>query len=155
MKKAAGFLSTFLKIGALICTFALLATVILQVYARFFMSSAPAWTEEASRIFFIYAISFAAGSAYKQNYYVSLDLISGRLGSEVERIIRNIAEGAVFLLFFIMMIFSIEFIRIGLTETSPSLGFNMSLAFGSMFFLSFSISFFSGMRIIQRFINKP
>ena len=62
-----------LKYGTLICTYAFIASVLIQIYARFFMESAPSWTEEASRLFFVYAIAFASGLAYRDGYYVALD----------------------------------------------------------------------------------
>lgn len=142
--------SKFLKAGTLLTTLALLITVIIQVYGRFLMKTAPAWTEEASRIFFIYAISFASGLAYKQNYFVFLDLITAKTGSQAESILRNISEFAAFVLFGTMTVVFIIFIKIGYTETSPSLGINMSFAFASMLIMSVSISFFAGSSILKR-----
>ncbi|NJO01809.1 MAG: TRAP transporter small permease subunit [Bacteroidia bacterium] len=59
----------------MVCTAGLLGAVLVQIVARFMLVQAPAWTEELARIFFIYAVSFAAGLALKQNYFVAIDLV--------------------------------------------------------------------------------
>jgi len=52
-------LTQFLKYGTLLTSTGFVFTVSLQIFARFFLSDVPPWTEEASRILFIYAIEFA------------------------------------------------------------------------------------------------
>lgn len=149
MKKPSYYLSYFLKIGTLVSTAALILSVLVQIYGRFFMDNAPPWTEEASRLFFIYAISFAAGLAYKQQYYVFLDLISSHLNPKSNRMLEGFVNLMVFILFLIVTIFSVFYIRMGLSERSPSLGIRMSVSFASIFLLAGSICFFSGAKIIQ------
>lgn len=149
MRKAACYFSYFLKIGTLITTMGLMASVLIQIYARFFMENAPSWTEEASRVLFIYAISFASGLAYKQNYFVFLDLLSGRLSSKSEVILKNTVNMIVFLLFLIIAVYAVAYIKLGLAESSPSLGMNMSVSFFSMLLMAVSICFFSGIKIIE------
>ena len=43
------FLSKFLKYGTLLTSLGFIITVSLQIFARFFLSDVPPWTEEASR----------------------------------------------------------------------------------------------------------
>lgn len=143
------FVSRILKYGTLFSTMVLILSVLVQIYARFFMDSAPSWTEEASRLFFIYAISFASGLAFKQNYFVSLDLISARLSKKGNAILEIIVTGLVLILFFVMTIFSIFYIKLGYIEKSPSLGFNMSISFTSILLMSLAICFFASLRFIQ------
>ncbi|MCG8306442.1 MAG: TRAP transporter small permease [Cytophagales bacterium] len=153
MKKATRIISRLLKIGTLLSTIALVLSVLVQIYARFFTDTAPSWTEEASRLFFIYAICFAAGPAYKQRYFVSLDLITGRLNEKGNLWLETFVTSLVFLLFLVVAIFSISYIRLGHIEKSPSLGFNMSTGFASILLMSVSVCFFSFMNI-SRLIKK-
>ena len=74
-----------LKIGTLVSTIGLIGTVSLQIFARFFLASDPSWTEEASRLFFIYAVSFASGIALKNNSYVGLDLFYNMREKHISR----------------------------------------------------------------------
>lgn len=148
-------ISRFLKLGALASTSALILSVIVQIYARFFMENAPSWTEEASRVFFIYAISFASGLAFKQHYYVFLDLITPRLTSKMDSMLELLVNILVLLLFLVVTVFSIPYIVMGLDERSPSLGFNMAISFASMFLMGASLCFYSSVKIYRLIHRKP
>jgi len=154
MKSLVKLVGRFLKLGTLLSTTALILSVLVQIYARFFMENAPSWTEEASRLFFIYAICFASGLALKQNYFVSLDLITNFLSEKSNKILETILTAMVFLLFFVMAIYSVSYIQLGFVEKSPSLGFNMSISFTSILLMSISICFFAGIRIFQ-LLKRP
>jgi TRAP-type C4-dicarboxylate transport system permease small subunit len=149
MKRPGYYLSYFLKIGTLVSTSALVLSVLVQIYGRFFLDNTPPWTEEASRLFFIYAVAFAAGLAYKQQYFVFLDLISGKLGPKSDRLLEVSVNILVFMLFLTIAVFSLLYIRMGLSENSPSLGFNMSIGFASILLMAASICFFSGVKILR------
>lgn len=143
MKRISRILGRILKYGTLISTLGLIGTVLLQIFARFLLESAPSWTEEASRFLFIYAISFAAGLAMKQKYYVHLDLIFNKLSPKGQQLLEFLIASLVVLLFGIFTFFSIQFISLGHAETSPSMSIPMSFAFLSMFVMGISISFFA------------
>lgn len=143
MKRLSRILSRILKIGTLLSSLALIGTVLLQIFARFLLASAPSWTEEASRFLFIYAISFAAGLAMKQKYYVHLDLIFNKLSKKGQHILEFIIALLIVFLFGIFSFFSISFIQLGHAETSPSMSIPMSFAFLSMFIMGISITFFA------------
>jgi TRAP-type C4-dicarboxylate transport system permease small subunit len=155
MKKLERLISRLLKYGTLISTLALILSVVVQIYARFFMDNAPSWTEEASRVFFIYAISFASGLAFKQHYYVFLDLISNRLNEKADKYFELMVNLLIFLLFLVIALYSIPYIQMGLDERSPSLGFNMAISFTSMFILGSSLCFYSFLKIFQLIHRKP
>lgn len=140
-----------LKIGTLCATVGFIFTVILQIYARFFLEDAPSWTEEASRLFFIYAIAFAAGLALKNKYYVHLDMFFNRFSNSIRKRIELIIPVVTFLLFAIIMVFSIQLIILGLPEKSPSMGFTMGFAFISVFIMSVAICYYSFFQILKTF----
>ncbi|MEM1124879.1 MAG: TRAP transporter small permease subunit, partial [Bacteroidota bacterium] len=79
------YFTKFLKYGTLISTYGLIGSVLLQIFARFFLTNTPAWTEEASRLFFIYAMAFAAGLALKSDEYVALDLFFEKLSPVLQK----------------------------------------------------------------------
>lgn len=143
MKRTNKIIGKILKYGTLLSTFALIGTVLLQIFARFFLESAPSWTEEASRFLFIYAISFAAGLAMKQNYYVHLDLIFNKLSLKGQKWLEFLISALIVLLFGIFTFYAIQFIQLGHAEKSPSMAIRMSFAFGSMFIMGASITYFA------------
>jgi TRAP-type transport system small permease protein len=138
-----------LKYGVLICTFAFVASVLLQIFARFFLSNTPAWTEEASRLFFIYAIAFSAGIAVKDGYYVSLEYFFNKFPDRL----RNRVEKAILvlnsLLFAVITIYAFQFVGMGTREYAPSMSIPMSVAFFSMVIMFASLCFYS----IRQFIK--
>ncbi|WP_339713772.1 TRAP transporter small permease subunit [uncultured Kriegella sp.] len=131
-----------LKIGTLLSTWGLMATVLLQIFCRFSPFDTPSWTEEASRLFFIYAMSFAAGLAMKNEFYVHLDMFYNRFSARLKKILNVAIPIVTLLLFLVMAFYSIQFIILGIPEKSPSMGFNMGLAFISMFIMATSISYY-------------
>lgn len=142
-----------LKYGALISTWGLILTVLLQIFCRFTPIATPSWTEEASRIFFIYAMSFAAGLAMKNDYYVHLDMFYNRFPPRFQRFLVKAIPVITFFLFGIMAIYAIQFIVLGVPEQSPSMGFNMGIAFFSMFIMSVSICYYLWVKIRKNFKN--
>ncbi|WP_273565472.1 TRAP transporter small permease [Maribacter halichondriae] len=144
----------FLKIGTLLGTFGFLAAVLLQIFARFFLESAPSWTEEASRLFFIYAISFAAGLALKSNYYVALDTFYNIFDHRFKRILNWGIPISIFLLFAIIAVYTIPLIVLGLDEKSPSLKFPMAVAFFSILIMVTSICYYSYKKVTSLLKNR-
>lgn len=150
MKMGDKMITRFLETGTLVGAAGLIGTVILQIVSRrFFTENAPSWTEEASRFFFIYAISFAAGLAQREGYFVSMDYVYRKFNERIKKWLDLIIVSFSFVLFLIMGIFSIQFILIGTTETSPGLELPMSIAFTSMFIMSGSILYYLVNQLIQ------
>ena len=137
------YITKFLKYGTLISTYCLIGSVLLQIFARFFLANTPAWTEEASRLFFIYAMAFAAGLALKSDEYVALDLFFEKLSPTLKKRLLMLVQGLTLLLFGIMAIFSLKFVQLGLPESAPSMKISMAIAFFSMFLMSASVCYFA------------
>ncbi len=152
MRKGIG---KILKIGTLLSTWGLITMVLLQIICRFSWFETPSWTEEASRILFIYAISFASGLALKSsNYYVALDAFYNRFNPKFKRFLDKSIPVVIFLLFAIFTFYSIQFISLGMIEKSPSMGFNMGVAFCSMFIIGSTLCFYAWHKIVKAFKRK-
>ncbi|NND06144.1 MAG: TRAP transporter small permease [Saprospiraceae bacterium] len=132
-----------LKYGVLLSTYALVASVVLQIFARFFLTTTPPWTEAASRLFFIYSTAFAAGLALQHRYYVHLDVFFELLPKVMQKWLRLFIPLFTLLLFGLMTIYSITFIVYGHREFSPSMGIRMSYVFASTFILGASVSYYA------------
>ena len=132
-----------LEWGTIISAFGLIFTVILQIVTRrFFTDIAPPWTEEISRFFFIYTISFGAGLAQREGYFVSMDYFYRKLNQKYKGYVDVVISMVSIVLFVFMTGYSIHFILLGLEETSPSLGIPMSLTFASMFIMSGTVLYY-------------
>ncbi len=140
-------ITRILKYGTLISTYCLIGSVLLQIYSRFFLDKTPPWTEEASRIFFIYTIAFAAGLAFKNDYYVYLDILFVRMSAKVKRKLLLGINVLTMAMFLIMAVYSVQLIYLGLREKSPTLEIPMAVSFVSMFLLSASIAYFAFLEV--------
>ena len=152
MRKAIG---KILKIGTLVSTWGLIAMVLLQIICRFSWFETPSWTEEASRILFIYAISFASGLALKSsNYYVALDAFYNRFNPKFKLFLDKSIPIMIFVLFAVFAFYSIRFINLGMIEKSPSMGFNMGVSFCSMFIIGATLCYYAWHKVVKAFKRK-
>ena len=132
-------LSKLLSIGTLLSAIGFIGATSVQIFARFFLANAPSWTEEASRFFFIYAMSFAAGLALRDKYYVELDIFYRKFPKKLRKLTDLVVQLSTIVLFAIMGIFSVQYIILGSIETSPSMKIPMSFAFFSMTLMSLTL----------------
>lgn len=144
------FLSKFLKYGTLLTSIGFIFSVTLQIYARFFLNDVPPWTEEASRMLFIYAIAFSSGLAYRGNYFVFLEAFYAGFSQRTKRIIDLISPLFSLLLFGICAFYSLTLVEMGTNERSPSLQIIMTVPFFSILILSLSISYFSFLALLKK-----
>ena len=142
-----------LRVGTLIFTILLVGSVLLQIVARFLFPSTPSWTEEASRLFFIYAIAFAAGLAFLENEYVSLDILFNRLSDKGKTRLTILIQAVTTILFGVIAVYSIPFIQLGALEFSPSMGIKMALPFASILLLASTIAVFSLLGLMNTLRN--
>ena len=144
------FLSTFLKYGTLLTSLGFISTVSLQIFARFFLTDVPPWTEEASRILFIYSISFASGLAYRGNYFVYLEVFYLGFSSKMKKVVNLVSSILSFFLFGIIARYALSVFQMGFSESSPSLQMIMAIPFFSLLVLSFSVSFYSLLSLLKK-----
>ena len=144
------FLSKFLKYGTLLTSLGFVMTVSLQIFARFFLSDVPPWTEEASRILFIYAIAFSSGLAYRGNYFVFLEAFYANFSDILKKKIDLISPILSLILFGFCGFYSLSMLEMGLNEYSPTLHILMVIPFLSIFILSLSVSYYSLMAFLKK-----
>jgi TRAP-type C4-dicarboxylate transport system permease small subunit len=144
------FLSTFLKYGTLLTSLGFISTVSLQIFARFFLTDVPPWTEEASRILFIYSISFASGLAYRGNYFVYLEVFYLGFSSKMKKVVNLVSPILSFFLFGITARYALSVFQMGFSESSPSLQIIMAIPFFSLLVLSCSVSFYSLLSLLKK-----
>lgn len=142
------------KAGALLSLAAMIAAVTIQVFARFFLESAPHWTEEAARIFFIYSVGFGAGIGIKNGDFIRLDIIKNYLPGKANRGL-NIFTDLVVIGFAVMLTFhSIKFVQLGMDELSPALQITMGFVFFSITLIGVSVILFTAANLYQLLKKK-
>ena len=138
-----------LKYGTFVSSFGFIITVSIQVFSRYILENVPVWTEEASRILFIYSIAFASGLAYKGNYFVKLDLYHKKKFPQFEITLNILSLLVSLCLFGLMSIYSINILKMGLNERSPSLQIPMVIPFFSLLIMAPSICLYAFLKLVK------
>ena len=120
----------------------LISTVLLQVFSRFFLVQAPSWTEELSRVFFIYSVSFSCGLGVLKNSYISINLVIKKFSIQKQFLIQKFIQFSIIAFMVLIQFQSIKFLQIGSLQTSPSLGINMFWFYFPIFIIPSSIMCF-------------
>lgn len=141
--KITKYIDLLVETGVVLSLLGMVISVVIQVFTRFFMESAPHWTEEAARIFFIFSVAFGSGLAIRDHAFVQLDYFMNKLNTSNKKIIQIIIHVIILLFGLLLSYYSIKFIEIGSSETSPSLQINMSYVFSSMLILGILVSYYS------------
>lgn len=155
MKLLIKYIGTCMKWGTFVSTLGFVLCILVQIFARLFLTTAPSWTEEAARIFFVIAIGFAAGLALRSGAYVNFDFFYQRLNAAWQRRLDFIIDLLTVMLFAIFTFYAVQFTRMGFAETSPSLQFPMAIPFAAMLILGFSLFLYSAERLSKYFTSKP
>lgn len=143
-----------MKYGILLSTYGLIGSVLLQIFARFFLPNTPPWTEEVARLCFIYATAFAAGLALKHRYYVHLDVFFNTLPDRFKRLLLIFIPACTLILFAILGIYALQFIAFGHREFSPSMPIRMSFVFFSMLVMGAAVSYYACLDLLRAIKNQ-
>ena len=148
------YVDLFVESGVIISLTGMILSVVIQVFSRFFLESAPHWTEEAARMFFIFSVAFGSGLAIRDHGYVQLDYFLDKFQAKTKYRIQLIIHGIILLFGILISFYSIKFIQIGSSETSPSLHINMAYVFSSILILGILIVYYSGIVLVIKTKQK-
>lgn len=129
--------------GSVISLTGMIISVIIQVSSRYFLETTPHWTEEAARIFFVYSVAFGTGTGIAKGDFIRLDLIGKYLSPLRERSLHIFTESVIIVFSIILIIYSIDYVRLGMDEKSPALQISMGLVFLSMVIVGLAIFIFT------------
>jgi len=147
-------IKVFSEIAATVSLFGMVIVVCLQVFARFALPSAPAWTEELSRILFVYAVAFGIGVAVDREELVRLSVLGSRLSAKAAGWLERSMQVTVIITSLVLGFFSLDFVGIGDTEFSPVLGIRMSMAFASTSVLMLVVAVLTAYKLFLPFEDK-
>jgi TRAP-type C4-dicarboxylate transport system permease small subunit len=143
-----------MKWGTFLSTLGFISCILIQIFARLFLATAPSWTEEAARLFFVIAIGFSAGLALRSGEYVNFDFFYRRMSNSWQRRVAFCIDLLTVVLFAIFTVYAVQFTVMGWAERSPSLKFPMAIPFAGMLILGFSLLVYAVDRLRKYFTNK-
>ena len=128
-------LRRLMKYGMILSTLGLIISVLIQIYGRFFLAASPPWTEEASRLFFIYAVAFGAAPAWQEGYFIALDFLPKTIAPVWNQRLATFVRIVILAFCVTMAWYSLQFVRLGWAEQSPGMHLRMAWVFFSVFLL--------------------
>ena len=145
------FLDSWLRAGAILSMFMLLGVVLLQVFARLALPQVPAWTEEASRFFFIWAVAFAAGPAVREQAYVDVDSLTVHLPQKLQLWLAIVLDSALVLFCGLMVHESTKLILTLEGQTSAALLWPMHVFYAAIWLQTTMLTLYLARSVVRMF----
>jgi len=130
------------------------ASVLLQVFARTFLSTAPVWTEELTRFCLIYIGALGAGLALRSGDMVNVDLLCESLPGRWPWILRLVSAVLTALFSIGLLGAAWQYTEIGVRQTAPSLGWRMDFVHASMLVLFAALALWALMRVYEMLTGR-
>lgn len=130
------------------------ASVLVQVFARTFLPSAPVWTEELTRFCLIYIGALGAGLALRSGDMVNVDLLCEALPGRGPWLMRLLSALLTAGFAVALLTAAWDYTTIGARQTAPSLGWRMDFIYASMLVLFGVLALWSGMRVFEMLTGR-
>lgn len=133
----------------------MIVAVVVQVFARTFMSQPPLWTEEVSRLTLMYILGLGVGASVLTGDLVNVDLALMIMPKPLRRFCELASAALVSLFGFILVPGAWEFTKLGAMQTSPSLELQMQYVFASMLFFAVLLGVFGLVKFLEILLGIP
>ncbi|MBM3606003.1 MAG: TRAP transporter small permease [Alphaproteobacteria bacterium] len=132
----------------------LAASVLLQVFARTFLATAPVWTEELTRFCLIYIGALGAGLSLRTGDMVNVDLLCESLPGRLPWLLRLTSAILTALFAGALLSAAWQFMRVGIRQTAPSLGWRMDFLHAAMLILFVTLGLWALMRVYEMLTGR-
>lgn len=149
LKRVKYAMDKILELGALLSIATMIIVVIIQVFSRFALPKTPSWTEEATRILFIYMVSFAGGLAVREKAFVNVDTFINYLPLKARQFLQIMIDIMIILFMGIIVYHAIFFVKIGAMQRSAALLLPMSYVFAGMLIVAFFIGLYTLLDLVH------
>ncbi|EGY80064.1 TRAP transporter small permease [Peptoniphilus indolicus] len=154
MKKIDKYIDLLLSVSSTICYFCLIIVVLMQIAARYMPSLTLSWTEELSRFFFVFIISFGAPLSYKYKSYADVDLIYDKFNEKTKNVMDITGNICVFIFTVVVLISGWRFMLIGKRSVSPALQWPMYIHHSTIILFAIGTIFYSVFNFIKTFTKS-
>jgi len=107
----------------------LVISVLIQVIARYIFNNPPSWTEELARYCQVWIIMLASSICIKNGSHLAVDYLSRTLSKKSNYIIELIISILTIMYLFIVIIFGIKLMLVGVYQVSPAIQLKMSFVY--------------------------
>ena len=133
----------------------MIIAVVVQVFARTFMSQPPIWTEEASRVTLLYIMGLGVGASVLTGDLVNVDLALMIMPKPMRRFCTLLSAALVSLFGFLLVPGAWEFAVSGAMQTSPILEVRMHFVFAATLCFAVLLGVFGLVKFIEVLLGVP
>ncbi|MFN3276060.1 MAG: TRAP transporter small permease [Paracoccus sp. (in: a-proteobacteria)] len=132
----------------------LAASVLVQVFARTFLPTAPVWTEELARFCLIYIGALGAGLALRSGDMVNVDLLCESLPGRLPWLLRLLSAVLTVAFCAALLGAAWQYTSIGVRQTAPALGWRMDFLHATMLLLFSTLGLWALMRVYEMLTGR-
>lgn len=133
------YVEKFLDTMTVLLFCGMMVVVMIQVVCRYIPSVTVSWTEETTRLLFVFAMCLGAPVAMKGEEYVYVDLLTEKMPDRFKNICFGILYFLVAVFCFVSCYQSIGYVQTGATSVSPTLKVNMAFMYSSVLIAFFGM----------------
>ncbi|MGP9804984.1 TRAP transporter small permease [Paracoccus sp. NSM] len=154
MTKAFKRLEGFCRLLIFAAFMILMGSVLLQVFSRTFLSTAPVWTEELTRFCLIFIAALGAGLALRSGDMVNVDLICESLPGRGPFVLRLVSAVITAGFALALLPAAWAYTAIGARQTAPSLGWRMDFIHASVIVLFVTLALWALLRVLEMLTSR-
>lgn len=129
-----------LLIASLLLLVVMVFIIIYQVFSRELFSVTPAWSEELSRLLFVWVSFFGIAYGFKEKLHIGVGAVVNKFPDKVQDVFDYIAKIIVIGFGIIMMYYGWRFMMLMGYSTMPALGVPSSILYASIPFAGFFVT---------------
>ncbi|NHC61145.1 TRAP transporter small permease [Paenalcaligenes suwonensis] len=130
MKRLSDLWFSLLKITAITCLVLMVILVFGNVVLRYLFNSGITFSEEASRLLFIYITFLGAAIALREHLHLGIDSVVSRLNPKQRRTCLVLSQLLMLYVTWLLLIGSWEQASINLATLTPVIGLSMAAVYG-------------------------
>jgi TRAP-type C4-dicarboxylate transport system permease small subunit len=137
------------RFAASVLFVAMLGAVLVQIVARYALSSTPIWTEEITRFMLIFMTAFACGSAVRRRELVNVDIVVGLLPPWLRRLTATLVDLVTLTFGAAFFYYSIEYVQRSAMQQATTLPFSMAWIALAVLIIAGSLVLFTSANLVD------
>lgn len=142
-------------LGALVMVLGILLIIVvaLQVFSRYIPNVSFVWTEELSRLIFVWYAMLSIAVSYIENKHLSLDIFYEKMGPKARKFLDGLELVLIFVTSVTLMTKGYSLLNTVKIQTSPILQVPMSVFYCAIPVGFTFISLFACLQVVEFFVN--
>lgn len=153
MKSLDNILDKVLSLLSVLLYGGMTIVVLIQIAARYADNLTVSWTEEMTRLLFVFIIALGSGLSLKYGAYADVDILYERFPRPLQKV--SYILNYVFILIFnvVAIVSGLNFIEVGKRALSPAMRIPMGYLHATIFIFGIVSAFYTVMKFIEFFKN--